>query len=185
MTSATDPASVGKVLDFWFSETVEAHWFESDPEIDRQIAERFGDLQRQASAGELSGWMKNAESALALVILLDQFPRNMFRGSPRAFASDDLAREVSRVAIANAFDQQRSTTERAFFYLPLMHSEDLIDQTECVRLYRRLNDENGLDYAIQHHDIIARFGRFPHRNKVIGRENSEAELEFLKTHKGF
>ena len=185
MTEHPDAGSARKVLDFWFSSAVEAHWFDSDPEIDRQITEQFSDLYQYAYDGELSDWMKDAESALALVILLDQFPRNMFRGSPRAFASDHMAREVSRAAIDNAFDQQRSARERAFFYLPLMHSEDLLDQTECVQLYRRLQDDNSLDFAIRHHDIIARFGRFPHRNQVMGRESSEDEREFLKTHKGF
>jgi uncharacterized protein (DUF924 family) len=185
MRAPADIASARKVLDFWFQDRVEKRWFDPDPELDREIVEKFGDLYRFAREGELSDWTKTAETALALVILLDQFPRNMFRGSPQAYQSDDEARKVSRIAIANAFDQQRSAKERAFFYLPLMHSEDLLDQTECVKLYRRLQDEEELKYAIEHRDIVARFGRFPHRNKVLGRQNSEEEEEFLKTHKGF
>jgi uncharacterized protein (DUF924 family) len=182
---APDAASARKVLDFWFSDEVEKRWFDSGPEFDSEIREKFGDLYDLAFEGELSGWTATAESALALVILFDQFPRNMFRGSPKAYQSDEQAREVSRVALANAFDQQRSQKERAFFYLPLMHSEDLLDQTECVQLYRRMKDEENLKYAIEHHDIIARFGRFPHRNVILGRQSSDEEQEFLKTHKGF
>lgn len=186
MPASPDAASARNILDFWFSERVEPRWYDPDPELDREIVEKFGDLYNYAYEGELADWMTRAESALALVILLDQFPRNMFRGSPRAFASDEQARAMSRVALDNTFDQQRSFKERAFFYLPLMHSEDLLDQTECVQLFRRLKvDEEGLRAAIHHCEIIARFGRFPHRNRVLGRENSEEEQEFLKTHKGF
>jgi uncharacterized protein (DUF924 family) len=185
MPAPTDAASARKVIDFWFSAGSEKLWFAVDPEFDREITEKFGDLYRYAYEGELSDWTRTAETALALVILLDQFPRNMFRGSPQAFQSDEQAREVSRIAIANAFDQQRSARERAFFYLPLEHSEDLLDQIECVKLYRRLQDEELLEYAVKHHDIIARFGRFPHRNAILGRQSTEEETEFLKTHKGF
>lgn len=181
----TDADPVRQILDFWFSENVEAHWFDPDAGIDRQITERFGGLHDRARAGGLDDWKKQAESALALVILLDQFPRNMFRGSPRAFESDAKAREVSRAALESGFDRLQPPRERAFFYLPLMHSENLPDQDECVRLYRELQYEDHLDFAIEHRDIIARFGRFPHRNKVLGRQSSAEELEFLKSHKGF
>ncbi len=186
MPAPPDATSIRRVLDFWFLQRVESRWYDPDPELDREIAETFGDLYGYACQGGLAGWTRTAESALALVILLDQFPRNMFRGSPRAFATDKQAREGSRIALENSFDQQRSPKERAFFYLPLMHSEDLLDQTECVQLYRTLKvDEEGLESAIQHRDIIARFGRFPHRNKVLGRDCTGEELEFLKNHKGF
>jgi uncharacterized protein (DUF924 family) len=181
MSALPDAASARKVLDFWFSERVEPHWYESTPELDREIAERFGDLYNYAFEGELSSWMETAGSALALIIVLDQFPRNMFRGTPQAFASDDQAREVSRAALANSFDQQRPEKERTFFYLPLMHSEDLLDQTECVQL----GDKVTLDSAIEHREIVARFGRFPHRNQMLGRDSSAEEREFLKTHGGF
>lgn len=185
MPAPTDIVSARKILDFWFSERVEKYWFDVDPDLDREIIETFGDLYQLAYEGELADWMKTAETALALIILLDQFPRNMFRGTPQAFQSDAQAREVSRVALANSFDQQRPVRERTFFYLPLMHSEDLLDQTECVRLYRRLGSDYSLGYALEHHDIIARFGRFPHRNRVLGRESSRDEEEFLRNHKGF
>jgi uncharacterized protein (DUF924 family) len=186
MPTSSDLGSVRAVLDFWFSAEVEARWFSPDAAFDRDVTQRFGDLYDLAYRGELANWMRQAESALALVILLDQVPRNMFRGSPKAFLTDEQAREVSEAAISHHFDQQRSPKERAFFYLPLMHSEDLLDQTECVTLYRRLaTDTEGLESAILHRDIIARFGRFPHRNKVLGRESNEEEADFLNTRKGF
>lgn len=185
MPAPPDAAAARGILDFWFSQEVERDWFHINPVIDQQIRARFGDLYERARAGELSAWLQGSETALALVILFDQFPRNMFRGTPRAFESDELARSASRTAIDRHFDQQRSIKERSFFYLPLEHSEDLLDQIECVQLYRRMKDEENLKYAIEHHDIIARFGRFPHRNKVLGRENSDEEEEFLRTHEGF
>jgi uncharacterized protein (DUF924 family) len=185
MADLPDAPLVRDILDFWFSEEIERQWFSPGPDIDREITERFGALYDQALAGKLDAWKQNAESALALILLLDQFPRNMFRGTPKAFGSDAKAQEVCRAALDRGFDQERTPKERHFFYLPLMHSENLPDQAECVELYRKLGQEVALDYAIQHHDIIARFGRFPHRNKILGRETSEEEQEFLKTHKGF
>lgn len=185
MSEPLDIVSARQILDFWFSETVEPDWFRVNPALDQQIRQRFGDLYELARAGELSDWLQSGETALALVILFDQFPRNMFRGTPRAFESDEMARAVSRTAIDRHLDRQRSAKERSFFYLPLMHSEDLLDQVECVQLHRRMKDDENLKYAIEHHDIIARFGRFPHRNKVLGRRNSDDEEEFLKTHEGF
>jgi uncharacterized protein (DUF924 family) len=185
MPAPHDVSAARAIIDFWFSERAEECWFRVDPDFDREITNRFGSLYEQAASGELSSWLKSAETALALAILLDQFPRNMFRSTPRAFESGDQALEVSRIAITNAYDLQRSPKERTFFYLPLMHSEDMIDQTECVQHYRRLDDAENLRFAEEHRDIIARFGRFPHRNAILGRPSSEEEQEFLKTHPGF
>jgi uncharacterized protein (DUF924 family) len=185
MPAPQDAQAARAIIDFWFSDYAEDRWFRIDPDFDRDIADRFGALYERAASGELSSWLKSAETALALAILLDQIPRNIFRGTPRAFESGDQALEVSRIAITNAYDQQRSTRERTFFYLPLMHSEDMLDQTECVQHYRRLNDAESLRFAEEHRDIIARFGRFPHRNAVLGRKSTEEESEFLETHSGF
>ena len=182
---AADRTLIDEVLGFWFSPEAQARWFDSTPQFDRTIAERFGALHDRALAGELDHWTGDAAGALALLILLDQFPRNMFRGTPRAFESDAKALAVSKAAIEKGFDQERPLRERTFFYLPLEHSENLADQVECVRLTREASYEDYLDYAIAHHDIIARFGRFPHRNAILGRASSEEEAEFLKTHKGF
>jgi uncharacterized protein (DUF924 family) len=173
------------VLTFWFAPDMEKKWFSSSPDFDREIENRFGALYDAAQAGRLGDWEDAPESALALCIVLDQFPRNMFRDTPRAFGSDAQAQEVSYRALQRGFDTDVEPRQRAFFYLPLMHSEDVRDQQFGVNLYRKLGNALSLDYAIQHHDIIEEFGRFPHRNKVLGRESTPAETEFLKTHKGF
>jgi uncharacterized protein (DUF924 family) len=173
------------VLDFWFGPGMQEKWFERSDDFDRQIVEQFGDLYERARLGELSDWSDSREGALALTIVLDQFPRNMFRGSSRAFESDQQARTLCRKVLAKGFDQQSTADERRFLYLPLEHSEALRDQKDSVAAFKALGDEDALDYAIQHHDIIARFGCFPHRNAVVGRENTAEETEFLKTHSGF
>lgn len=173
------------VLDFWFAPGMQDRWFVRSDDFDRQIVERFGALYDRAHLGELSDWSDSREGALALTIVLDQFPRNMFRGSPRAFESDHQARCLCRKVLAKGFDQQSSIDERQFLYLPLEHSEALRDQKDSVEMYRALGDAEALDFAIRHHDIIAQFGCFPHRNAVVGRENTPEETEFLKTHSGF
>jgi uncharacterized protein (DUF924 family) len=180
-----ETALIATVLAFWFAPETEPRWFDSTPEFDREIEAKFGVLHDRALAGEFDGWTATADGTLALLVLLDQFPRNMFRGTPRAFESDVKAREISRMAIEKDFDQMRPPRERPFFYLPLTHSENLDDQEECVRLHERLQYEDYLDFAVQHRDIIARFGRFPHRNKILARESSAEEQEFLRTHEGF
>lgn len=173
------------ILNFWFSEPVEAHWFVRSDDLDAQITQRFSGIYEQAVAGDLSGWKDDAKSALALTIILDQFPRNMFRGSPKAFASDNQALDVAKFALTKAYDQAVDAKARQFFYLPLMHSENLEDQERCVKIYEKLGNDYSLKFAREHHDIIKQFGRFPHRNAVIGRENTQQETEFLKTHTGF
>lgn len=188
MPSQSAPAqntSAQDVLDFWFSENVEKHWFIRSDDLDEDIKQRFAALYEQAHSGALDAWGNELHSALALTIILDQFPRNMFRGSGRAFESDAKARQIAKAAIEKGFDQQLTAKERAFFYLPLMHSEDLNDQKKSVALYEVLGNANSLDYAHQHLDIISQFGRFPHRNAALKRENTSQETEFLKTHSGF
>ncbi|WP_347137794.1 DUF924 family protein [Paracoccus sp. SSK6] len=173
------------VLDFWFSPEMEPHWFVKSDDIDARIRDGFAETHQAAHRRELDGWAETPDSALALVIVLDQFPRNIFRGTPRAFASDDLALEHARAAVDAGFDQQIDAGRRAFLYLPFEHSEDLPDQTRAVELFEALGDPGYLDYAIQHRDIIQKFGRFPHRNAILDRPNTPDEEEFLKTHKGF
>ncbi|SNT68569.1 DUF924 family protein [Paracoccus seriniphilus] len=173
------------VSDFWFSPAVQPYWFQVSDEIDRQIIQLFGATYEAAHSGELADWPKDAAGALALSIVLDQFPRNMFRNSSRSFESNDLALAVARRALERGFDQQTDPTARQFFYLPFMHSEDLDDQEHSVALYEALGDANSLHFAREHRNIIARFGRFPHRNAVLGRSNTAEEEEFLKTHSGF
>lgn len=173
------------VLDFWFAPGMQDRWFERSNEFDAEIASRFAALYEQARRGELDGWAETADGALALILLLDQFPRNLFRGSARAFESDQHARILCRAALARGFDRGRTSDERRFLYLPLEHSESLRDQRDCVDLFRALGDPEALDYAIQHYEIIARFGCFPHRNDAMMRQCTPEELAFLETHKGF
>lgn len=179
------PKTPHEVLEFWFSDQMRPYWFAKSDDIDRDIAARFSDTYEAAHAGRLDDWMDAPDSALALVIVLDQFPRNMFRGTPGAFASDDLALQHARAAVDAGFDRQIEPGRRAFLYLPFEHSEDLPDQTRSVELFESLGDPGYLDYAVQHRDIIVQFGRFPHRNAILGRDSTPEEAEFLKTHSGF
>ena len=173
--SSVTPADI---VSFW-REAGPEKWFDQDDAFDRAIRERFLGVHEAAARGERAVWEENAEGALALIILFDQFPRNMFRGSPHAFATDPLARAVARRAIAAGFDQATDAKMRPFFYLPFMHSEFLADQDRCVALYAALGDPDLSKYATGHRDIIAKFGRFPHRNRVLGRETTQDEQEFL------
>jgi uncharacterized protein (DUF924 family) len=153
-------------------------WFRRDAAFDREIATRFLATHAAAAAGRLSDWEATAEGAFALLLLLDQFPRNMFRGSARAFATDPLARAIAERAIAHGFDAAAPVAERIFFYLPFMHSEDPADQERSLALARQADGGNE-KYARIHADIIARFGRFPHRNAVLGRVTTAQEQAFL------
>ncbi len=165
------------VLTFWFAD--EARWWKKDPAFDAEITRRFGALHAAIERGEHEAWLGTARGALAYVIVLDQFSRNMFRGDPRAFASDARARAAAKTALEKGFDQELTKHERSFLYMPLMHSEELVDQDQCVELFRSENPGQ-LDYAVRHRDIVARFGRFPHRNAILGRASTPEETEFLK-----
>jgi uncharacterized protein (DUF924 family) len=172
------PKSIGDVLAFW-REAGEARWYKQDPDFDARVRERFLTLWREAAAGRLASWETSDDGALALTIVLDQFPRNMFRGDPKAFASDALAREVAGRAIARGVDKRIAPPLRQFLYLPFMHSEELADQIRCVQLFQGGSDQENLRYAEEHADIIRRFGRFPHRNRVLGRATTAEEQAFL------
>jgi uncharacterized protein (DUF924 family) len=180
------------ILEFWFApapgseaETQWARWFAANPEFDQLCRTRFLSSHEEAAQGRLDDWRREPRSCLALVLLLDQFPRNMFRNTAGAFATDAKAREISRHAIASGFDRGLSPTMRVFFYLPLEHSENLDDQLESVRLSRALVAESPnhtltLNSAEQHLEMIRRFGRFPGRNQALGRESTQEEADFLK-----
>jgi uncharacterized protein (DUF924 family) len=154
-------------------------WFGKDADFDRAIAARFLATHEAAAAGSLSDWEATPEGALALLLLLDQFPRNMFRGSARAFATDPLARAVADRAIARGFDEKAARGERMFFYLPFEHSENLADQERSLALSRRAGGGTADRYAEIHANIIRRFGRFPHRNAILGRATAPEEQAFL------
>ena len=171
-------ASAAEIVSFW-SNAGWDRWFTKDAAFDDQIRERFLDTYEAAAAGKLSGWEHSAQDALALLILLDQFPRNMFRGDARAFATDPLARAVAAGAIVRGFDSQVPKELRGFFYLPFEHSEDLADQERGIAFYKAAGDAEGLKWGEIHADIIRRFGRFPHRNAVLGRTTTPEEQKFL------
>jgi len=166
-----------EVLDFWFALAPERHW-SRDEALDAEVRQRFGALWREQRVRRPDSFLAAAEPALAAIILLDQFPRNMFRDSGRAFASDDLAREVALAAIDRGFDGQAERERRHFFYMPLQHSERMADQERSVALFEALGNARMLDFARRHHAVIARFGRFPHRNPLLGRESTAQELAF-------
>jgi len=166
------------IVSFWRDAGPEK-WFEKDDDFDLTIRLRFLPVHEAAARGELAAFEASAEGALALVLLFDQFPRNMFRGGARAFATDPRARAVANRALARGFDRLTDAMMRPFFYLPFMHSELIADQDRCVRLFETLGDAEQLAYAHRHRDIVARFGRFPHRNDTLGRDTTPAEREFL------
>ena len=166
-----------EIVAFW-REAGPDHWFKKDTAFDDEIRRRFLASYQAAAAGKLKSWEDNAEGALALLLLLDQFSRNMFRGDARTFAADPLARAVAAGAIIRGFDGQFPDM-RSFFYLPFEHSEDLADQERGIALYRAAGDADGLKWAEIHADIIRRFGRFPHRNAMLGRTTTPEEQAFL------
>ena len=167
-----------QILDFWRTAGPEK-WFARDDAFDAGFRERFLDAHYAAARGEYESWMASAEGALALLILLDQFPRNCFRGTAHSYATDGLARQYARRAVAAGFDQQVESALRLFFYLPFEHSEATADQEESMRLFGRQGDADLLRYAGLHHELIERFGRFPHRNAALGRESTQEELDYL------
>lgn len=187
--TANDPRAQD-VLAFWFGEgatygQTRKAWFAKDEAFDAEIRARFLSLYEEAAAARLSAWRERAAECLALVITLDQFPRNMFRGTARAFAADRLALEAARHAVVQGHDARMLPVERLFLYLPFEHSEALDDQWRALALIAPLSawpqTANVYSYAVRHWEIIRRFGRFPHRNALLGRASTPQEIEFLKT----
>jgi uncharacterized protein (DUF924 family) len=175
---------VGQVIRYWFEELRPEAWFRKDARVDDAIRERFGTLHDEV-ARIRPEQLAAALECLAAVIVLDQFSRNMFRGSPRSFATDPLALSIAERALASGFDQQLDRQQRWFLYMPFQHSEDREVQARSVRLFTQLDDPENLGYAQRHKEIIDRFGRFPHRNEVLGRVSTPEELQFIATHRGF
>ena len=175
---AIEPAWVGDVIQFWFAELTEAHWFARSDDLDEQIRNRFLALHEQIVLSD--GIDVDApRPLLAGVIVVDQFSRNMFRGTPRAFAADPIARRLARQAVERGFDLSMTSEERLFLYLPFEHSEDREDQARSVHLIGQLGQEEWTSYAQAHRSIIDRFGRFPHRNAILGRTSTADELALL------
>ena len=179
--TVSDSGKVADILQFWLVDHGFDDWFKKNDAFDAAIRDRFSGDVEAASRGDYDHWQQDADGALALIILLDQMPRNLFRGDPRAFATDAKATEAARRAIASGFDMQQPVDRRLFYYMPFEHCEDLDDQELCIKLMaERIGDAEFVRYAEMHRDIIARFGRFPHRNAVLGRPSTEEELAFLK-----
>ena len=169
-----------EILKFWFEEIDPAKWWAKDDAFDQLIRARFSQLHARAARCELYEWRAEARGRLAEVIVLDQFSRNMYRGSPLSFASDALALALAQEAVAAKADEGLSPTERSFLYLPFMHSESLAIHAVALELYRKNGTESNLDYEIRHKQIIERYGRYPHRNAILGRQSTDEEIEFLK-----
>lgn len=174
-----------EVLDFWFADETKSAWFRSTPALDAAIRDRFDTLWRSAAVGGIDHWKATAQGALALVIVLDQFPLNMFRNQPAAFSTERRAIDVCKGAIGNRFDQELCGDRRAFLYMPLMHSEQLADQDLSVRLFAAAGLESNLRFARHHREIIRRFGRFPHRNAILGRTSTVGEVAYLASKEAF
>jgi len=166
-----------RILAFWREAGYDT-WFTRDDAFDATIRENFLPTYEAAAAGKLSSWEANADGALALCIVLDQFPRNLFRGDARTYATDEAARAVANRALKRGYDQDVPDELRGFFFVPFMHSEDLVDQERCVQLYREAESAD-IKYAERHREIIKRFGRFPHRNAILGRDTTPEEKKFL------
>ncbi|MEG3847120.1 DUF924 family protein [Microcoleus sp. herbarium19] len=182
---------MNEVLDFWFGRSnspkfgkVQKKWFEKDGAFDTEVRSGFLAEYERAASGQLDFWQNSPENCLALIILLDQFPRNMFRENPQAFATDSKALAAAQHAVNNNFDRELLTVQKWFIYLPFEHSENLEHQEKSVQLFRQLSGEpdsdSVIDFAVRHFKIIERFGRFPHRNQILGRETTPEEAEFLK-----
>ena len=181
--TAQEKKWITDVYRFWFEDLQPEAWFRADPAVDATVRERFSDLHRSLMLNPTSA--PSPRASLAAVIVLDQFSRNMFRGTPAAYAADPLALRLSQAAIAAEFDRGLSVRERPFLYMPFQHSEDLAVQRRSVALFAELGMPEQLGFAEEHRAIIERFGRFPHRNVILGRRSTPDELEFLKTARPF
>jgi uncharacterized protein (DUF924 family) len=169
------------ILRFWFDEIAPAQWWKVDPDFDAMIARRFGALHAAAVQGELFQWREDADGRLAEVIVLDQFSRNIHRGTPSAFAADPMALALAQEAVAGGHDLRLAPEQRIFLYMPYMHSESRRVHEEAERLFTALGIQDNLDFERRHRAIIERFGRYPHRNAILGRPSSAEELAFLET----
>ena len=177
MTS--EPAWVDEVLSFWFVELEKPQWFKKDESLDVDIRRRFESIHSAVSATDLGVLTTSPRIALAAIIVLDQFSRNMFRGSKKTFASDPMALNLAKLVLDKELERDYSVDEKAFCYLPFEHSEAIEDQHRSVELFRALGDENYLGYAKAHLAVIEKFGRFPHRNELLGRASTPQELDYL------
>jgi len=174
-----------EILEYWYSDDIKKYWFNSYPALDREIRDRYEKVWEAAKKGELGDWQSSPEACLALIIVLDQFPLNMYRGEAKSFSTENMAIEMARYAVKRGFDKEINQSMLSFLYMPFMHSENLDDQNLSVKLFTDAGFESNLKFAEHHRDIIKRFGRFPHRNKALGRMSTPDEIAYLNSEKGF
>lgn len=173
------------VITFWFDELTPSDWFKKSDELDKRIRTRFTEIYKAVASGKTEAWRQTPEGRLAEVIVLDQFSRNIFRDSKDAFLHDELALKLSQEAIRTGDNHKLSLKQKRFLYMPFMHSESQSVHVTAMQLFESLDDTDILEYEIQHKAIIDQFGRYPHRNAILGRESTKEELEFLQDHGGF
>ncbi|HEA25604.1 MAG TPA: DUF924 domain-containing protein [Ectothiorhodospiraceae bacterium] len=173
------------IINFWFAESAKDFWFNSTPELDRQLRDRFIDTWLAAAENKFADWEQSPEGALALAIVLDQFPLNIFRGKPLTFSTEAQARKICRAAIEKGFDKKLTDEQKCFIYMPFMHSEDMADQDSSIKFFDQPGLEESLRFAHHHRDIVQRFGRFPHRNELLGRHSTQDEIDYLASPEGF
>lgn len=173
------------ILDFWYAEEMQPKWFASTPQLDAAIKAQYESVWAAALRGELDAWLASPEGCLALVIILDQFPLNMFRGTAQSFSSEHKGIAVAKHALGQGYDKLIDRAQVAFLYMPLMHSENLADQELAVQLFEAAGLENNLRFARHHREIVWRFGRFPHRNAILGRPSTPEELNYLGSKEAF
>ena len=173
------------ILDFWFAPPMNRHWFEPTAKLDKTIRARYLEVWRKAGDGALRDWQNTAEGAVALCIVLDQFPLNMFRGHADAYSTEQQAVQLSKAALSKAYQLQLSKEKSRFLFMPLMHSEHLADQDLSVIVFTELGIEDSIRFAVHHRNLIHRFGRFPHRNKTLGRTSTPEEEAYLASNEAF
>ncbi len=176
---------INDILDFWFNELKPFDWWKKDKNLDLKIKLRFQDIHSSASSGELYEWRKTPQGALAEIIILDQFSRNIYRNTPNAFINDVVAVVLAQFAITNQFNMDLPPQQQSFLYMPFMHSESIVIHNTAESLFNKLGLDSTISFAKEHQTIIKKFGRYPHRNEILGRKSSLEEIEFLKTHSGF
>jgi len=181
----TNTITIEQVLNFWFTKPISDHWFSSTPEIDQFITDNYGSIWEQAKEGDLNLWKESADGCLALCIILDQMPLNMFRGTAKSFSTEQQAVEITKHAIEKGFDNEIRIDRVSFLYMPLMHSENMNDQNLAVLCFEKAALENNLHFAKHHRGIVEKYGRFPHRNEALSRKSSQAEIDYLTSDKAF
>lgn len=179
------PLTPETILEYWYSKKVKPLWFNSNSEFDQEIKSNYENIWIEVLRGEYISWSESAEGCLALAIILDQFPLNMFRGEVKSFSSEALAIKIAKKAIEQGFDKKIDKDKVSFLYMPLMHSENIEDQNLSVKLFEEANLIDNLRFAKHHRDIIKKYGRFPHRNKILQRESSQDEVDYLNSGSAF